>query len=522
MKNIVFLILSFLFSAAHGITPIGDSTDADCKDFATNFPNVGYFATADGIPFASGVLIDTKTPHLNGRVVLTASHVFSGFREEVSFNMGGQKLNGDAIPHPVYTILSETRLASGYDIAFFFLERAVRNIPLATFNLNLSFDDILKTKYFSLCGFGRHNLLDTSSDFTDRTRRACYSFASKELNYRDAYQPRVSVINLSPDCFLEPAGLSASGDSGGGMFLAEGGDLAGIIVTGTIMTKNAVVFKRHQTSVLLGFHKDWISTVLEKLSAENSIANLVLPVFPLSSWEEKITTSKVVSISKKSSQTQPVTKEMKFAKGFPNSLATIDRALLAKSWLKVVSDRTIEREDSSLRYNCALNLLESPNSTIKNLGIESLLLLAKDSEVLDNLRLMALDHICTSKSVDDSNLVRAAYYAIMNDESVKVGIRIDTAYRLLGQSRDLSELWSIIKNILKLSPHDIRYKKNPLLNAIFVLGRNNNPLIRNTSHAYFLSLSNTSENYSDQEVDVCKDLNWKLIWPNLTSEISQI
>jgi hypothetical protein len=266
---------------------------------------------------------------------------------------------------------------------------------------------------------------------------------AKEINVN---YPAGSVLTLTPDCFLEPCGSVAPGDSGGGVFLADGGSLVGINV-GTqqleikaftpanplhsthiqIEDENLQASYRAR-SVLVNFHREWLKESFTTLSAE--ILSLDPNLLKTGQQDGEIETIEIdlgVKISREGY-------DREFAiTTFPDSCDTVKRAFSAKFYWFCVNNKAMT---PGCRFSAAMNLFESPNKAIQATGCTALLALSKDSAITNAYHHMTAYPLFESDSPSICKMGIEAYKYIAEDITADVVPRIDAAQKLIFSLKD--------------------------------------------------------------------------------------
>lgn len=267
--KILTLLLSSIYSL-HASNHVSDCPDRDFVNLGKQYPCVGN-VSFEGDPFsASGTLVNTQSSkglenfsHLNGRIVITAAHIFEEFLEESDTPRAQFRLDNEDvisgttyIPQEYLNYYREFEYGrNSHDIAILVLDTPITSISGAIVSLNQHYDTLLNQLYCSV-GYGMTGHAFSSLEIMDDLKRGSFSYAHPSKNqsvngiekiivseYGEKKRIpdsriREAILNLqchkegTNSFYKKPAGLSSNGDSGGGLFHAETGKLIAVITGG--------------------------------------------------------------------------------------------------------------------------------------------------------------------------------------------------------------------------------------------------------------------------------------------------
>ena len=222
-------------------------------ELGSEYPSVGYFSAENEPMFGSGTLIDltgTNYEHLNGRVVLTCSHIFTDNEDDDNDSVFSEKENAERIKDTVFTIGNQSSKGRVFmhknwveaceqskhdrisDISLFLLDAPFTS-PLSAIKFNESAESLLNKTYV-IVGYGDTGHV-AGDDIWDGQKRGVKSFglpnsAVKDVETQSYYTMEEYGLELSPfkldmSCYpvkfsekLEVSGILGDGDSGGGVF----------------------------------------------------------------------------------------------------------------------------------------------------------------------------------------------------------------------------------------------------------------------------------------------------------------
>lgn len=238
MKFLMTLLLSGIMHV--NAVYIINKPDSDYVEYGKQFPSVGRFSYDDILDYASGVLIETGYPELDGRIVLTVAHNFDDVKSQtVSFTTDFGSSRGKFFLHEGYKSISvkdentgKTKEGTINDIAFFLLDQKIVGNPLALINL----ESVLspnECKTITIAGYGATAHLMNTFDIVNssKIKRACQVLLlSEDLMNKNSGAEYFSEDDqnsaLEAKSFETPYandsicnGFFGPGDSGGGSFL---------------------------------------------------------------------------------------------------------------------------------------------------------------------------------------------------------------------------------------------------------------------------------------------------------------
>lgn len=231
-RGALALGLVSLALGAQAIVIRSDRTDQQYRDFAQNFPSVGFVQNSVGR--GSGVLIAPNW-------VLTAAHVIPNGSTNVRFTVGGTQYNAaEFFVNPGY-VGGSAGLSGGFDLTLIRLSQTVTNVTPS--RLYFGSDEVGQEG--ALVGFGNTGTGLTGQSTSSQVKRAGTNVVDSVgeefsnitnvlmMDFDPANPNNRLVAPFGPFVQNTPTNLEAGagqGDSGGGFFLNVNGEwrVAGI------------------------------------------------------------------------------------------------------------------------------------------------------------------------------------------------------------------------------------------------------------------------------------------------------
>jgi V8-like Glu-specific endopeptidase len=253
---------------AFAVTIRDDRPDSRYLSLGAQYTSVGQFfgSSSGGNYSGSGVLLSPEW-------VLTAAHVADRSTSALTFNIGGTSYNASAwYVHPNWN----GDLNTGYDIS---LVRLTAPTTAPTAALYAGASELNKTGTY--VGFGNTGKGSTGYNLFDGQKRGAQNVVDAYLNSSQRilvsdfdniaknHQKKDNITGSASPLDLE--GIIAPGDSGGGLFISEGGRnyLAGIVSwLGSRDGRTNADYGDYSGVIRVSSHLSWINSVLDG----NSIA----------------------------------------------------------------------------------------------------------------------------------------------------------------------------------------------------------------------------------------------------------
>lgn len=306
----ILSMLMFNLSVIYASNHVSNCPDEAFIVLGEKYPSVGSISFNNDPHHGSGTLIDIQNSpglenfaHLEGRVVLTAAHLFEDFPDpnalpDTYFSVkAGESIQASVHPHSVY-IDSNTQYQVGFssrDIAILILKDPVTNVKGAIVDIISPYDTLMDKVYASV-GFGSTGHILSPYSISDDRKRGSFAYAdglhnmapkSEFCTIKDDVgndkripsghtpgslldlQCYVDGIFLSTESTLKtyttPSGIARGGDSGGGVFDDATGNLVAIISYGS----SDRVEKTHFIEApYFEHHKKWFENCIQKAQEE--------------------------------------------------------------------------------------------------------------------------------------------------------------------------------------------------------------------------------------------------------------